>query len=250
MTHAVHFVLVHFGVFNKITWMRLPVGHSHNGADRKFALLKSALESLNGAWTPWDLEAAILQGCKNADGGAKVLWQLRNYNLEAFLSECVDPKVCVSRPPEGRPPEVARGTVLLLRASFPLLPSSPPYLLPFLTPHLTCACALIAMCIHLSPTPLSFAGYKQRFRGYGSKRKTEAGAEEKTEASARLWVYEYYPDNPNLADHGHVRITYKFEIQGQATEQSPEFYPHVLSPSGAHAPECPHHHPLGLPYCP
>eukprot|EP00962_Isochrysis_galbana_P011624 scaffold3270_cov170-Isochrysis_galbana.AAC.1 len=30
--------------------MRLPVGHSHNGVDRKFALLKSVLESLKGAW--------------------------------------------------------------------------------------------------------------------------------------------------------------------------------------------------------
>jgi hypothetical protein len=64
VAHAFHFALVYFGVANKITWMRLPPGHSHNGGDRKFSLIKVSVESQTGAFSLWDLEKAIIEGCK------------------------------------------------------------------------------------------------------------------------------------------------------------------------------------------
>ena len=64
LTHAFHFALVYFGVVNKLTWMRLPVGHSHNGANRKFALVKAAIETASGAPTPWDLEKPMLKAAR------------------------------------------------------------------------------------------------------------------------------------------------------------------------------------------
>lgn len=93
VAHAFHFALIYFGVANKLTWMRLPPGHSHNGGDRKFSLIKKSIQTQNGAFSPWDLEKAIIEGCKRADGGAEMLWQLANYDFESWMSELVDSKV-------------------------------------------------------------------------------------------------------------------------------------------------------------
>jgi len=187
LIHAFHFALVYFGVVNKLTWMRLPVGHSHNGADRKFSLVKAAIKTASGAPTPWDLEKAMLKGCKNSDGGAEVLWQLYNYDLETWLSEFVDKNVSAS----ARLPVVA---IEIIWPSRPAASRAPPS---------GCTgrpCAVNLWCLHT-----------QAFAGYGHRRTT--GEDGVKEESVRVWVYEYHPEIKELDDHGHVRIAYKMNIQ-------------------------------------
>lgn len=71
--HAFHAMLIHYGVFNKITWVRLMAKHSHNFADRANSMIKEQIVpkrggNSQGCLAPWDLDAILKQAMKTQPG--------------------------------------------------------------------------------------------------------------------------------------------------------------------------------------
>ena len=88
VTHIVNWFIIHVGVFNFLWWLRLRAGHSHNEADGWFSLIQTEVLAV-GCNSPLELEARLVDSMKNVAGGCEALWQLSNYNFEAFFRGCV-----------------------------------------------------------------------------------------------------------------------------------------------------------------
>jgi hypothetical protein len=71
-THIFHWCLVHFGVVDKLIWIRLKPHHSHNLSDRANSMLKEVMVPKRGAGlgvkAPWDMEAAVMKALKSQSG--------------------------------------------------------------------------------------------------------------------------------------------------------------------------------------
>lgn len=94
-THAYHTTLIHVGVLDKLTWIRLTAKHSHNLADRMFSLLKEVIApkrggSNQGCSAPWDLDAILQRAMKTQTGRTELAWHLANWNFKSWFEGCID----------------------------------------------------------------------------------------------------------------------------------------------------------------
>ena len=96
ITHAVHTTLIREGVAQKMYWVALEAGHSHNSADKTFNDSKMIFYPRTGTGpgcaSPFEYAASLEEGLKQMNGGCEVLWQLTNYNWEALLKDCISTK--------------------------------------------------------------------------------------------------------------------------------------------------------------
>ena len=92
--HGVHYILVREGVFNDFLWGRLRSGHSHNRCDRHFAEAKTIFYPRSGVGpgcaSPMQYHAALVDGLKQLPGGLEIMWQLANFDFDAFVSSFMD----------------------------------------------------------------------------------------------------------------------------------------------------------------
>lgn len=96
VTFALHAVLVSEGVFDCIDWLRIMAGHSHNEADANH---RRALQVFypnkyigHGCDSPLEFETRLNDGLKNMNGGFEMMWQLANFDFEAWMQGCVSPE--------------------------------------------------------------------------------------------------------------------------------------------------------------
>eukprot|EP00965_Chrysotila_dentata_P054975 1825020-Pleurochrysis_carterae.AAC.2 len=93
VTHGVHYMLVHEGVFQQVDWVRLEPGHSHNAQDQVFSTTRSIFYPRRGCGTgcssPLQFEAMLVNGLEQMSGGIEMLWQLANFDFTTWLQGCV-----------------------------------------------------------------------------------------------------------------------------------------------------------------
>ena len=93
-THGLHYVLIREGTFNSLLWGKLRAGHSHNRADLAFSDVKAIFYPRNGVGpgcaSPLQYHAALVDGLKQMAGGLEIMWQLANFDFDAFVSSFVD----------------------------------------------------------------------------------------------------------------------------------------------------------------
>ena len=71
-THAFNWCLIHFGVINKLIWLRLQPHHSHNIADRANSMVKAVMMPKGGGGagikTPSEMEAVVNKALESQKG--------------------------------------------------------------------------------------------------------------------------------------------------------------------------------------
>ena len=89
VTFALHAMLIREGVLNQLDWVRLRPGHSHNECDSNHRLALGVFYPRKGVGkgceTPFEFEQRLVDGLKGLNGGLEMLWQLANFNFEAWL---------------------------------------------------------------------------------------------------------------------------------------------------------------------
>ena len=96
VTHAFHISLIHYGVLEKLTWIRLMTKHSHNLSDRCNSMIKEVIapskgERAAGCYAPWDLEEKVKTAMRTQHGTVNVAWHMGNYDFDKFFKGCIDP---------------------------------------------------------------------------------------------------------------------------------------------------------------
>ena len=93
-THGLHYVLVREGACNRLLWGRLRTGHSHSWPDLTFAEAKTLFYPRDGVGpgcsSPMEYHAALTDGLKKLPGGMEIMWQLANFEFDAFVSSFMD----------------------------------------------------------------------------------------------------------------------------------------------------------------
>jgi len=83
--------LIHYGVCQKLIWIRLEPKHSHNLADRVHSMVKEIIKPRSGAHSsggcaaPWDLYDTIHQALKTQKGTPQLGWHLVNFDFVQFF---------------------------------------------------------------------------------------------------------------------------------------------------------------------
>ena len=90
VTHCYHWCLIHFGVLQKLTWIRLKAKHSHNLADRVNSMIKETIWPRSGAdrggvQAPWDLEDVVSKALKTQKGWPQLAWQMANMDFKTWF---------------------------------------------------------------------------------------------------------------------------------------------------------------------
>lgn len=71
-THFFHWILIHFGVLDKIIWIRLKPHHSHNLSDRVNSMVKEVMQPKRGAGggckAPWCMEDIVKKALETQPG--------------------------------------------------------------------------------------------------------------------------------------------------------------------------------------
>tara|TARA_B110001452_G_scaffold101705_1_gene84383 strand:+ start:387 stop:3554 length:3168 start_codon:yes stop_codon:yes gene_type:complete len=90
VTHAFHWALVHFGVVQKVTWVRLPPKHSHNYADRVNSMVKEQVwpkrKTGGGCQAPWDFKAIFEKALATQQGPVEMAWHLANNSWDRWFA--------------------------------------------------------------------------------------------------------------------------------------------------------------------
>ena len=94
-THAFHATLVHYGVVNRIVWVRLAAKHSHNFADRANSMLKEQIvpkrgDHQHGCLAPWDLADKLAKAMATQSGRTELTWHLANYDMKEWFKGCIN----------------------------------------------------------------------------------------------------------------------------------------------------------------
>ena len=67
-----HWCLIHFGVLNKLIWLRLSPHHSHNQADRANSMVKEVMVPKRGSGagvkTPSEMETVVKKALESQKG--------------------------------------------------------------------------------------------------------------------------------------------------------------------------------------
>ena len=93
-THGLHYILVREGACNRLLWGKLRTGHSHSYPDLTFAEIKTIFYPRDGVGpgcpSPMEYHAALTDGLKKLPGGLEIVWQLANFDFDAFVSSFMD----------------------------------------------------------------------------------------------------------------------------------------------------------------
>jgi len=97
--HALNWVLVKFGVFDKVIWCRLPLSHSHDFVDRVFSAIEAWLEdnTYDGCFHLFALREFLLKKFASSDSEYKNLdvaidILMANFDFNAWFHGHVDEK--------------------------------------------------------------------------------------------------------------------------------------------------------------
>ena len=87
---AVHWSLIHFGVTQKFWWIELLPKHSHNLADRTFAMYKEQVHpgngdnSHSGCGAPWDAAGHVKRALSTQSGQSQFAFHLANFDFDTW----------------------------------------------------------------------------------------------------------------------------------------------------------------------
>eukprot|EP00965_Chrysotila_dentata_P241385 6204249-Pleurochrysis_carterae.AAC.2 len=88
-THALHCALVHFGVVQKIVWIRLMPKHSHDLADRVNSMVGEKIDPIKGVGgvcdAPWDMEDIIKRAIASQSGHPEMAWHWCNWDWREWI---------------------------------------------------------------------------------------------------------------------------------------------------------------------
>lgn len=84
-------MLIHYGVVNKIVWIRLGPKHSHNLANRANSMVEEDIWPHTGVggecMAPWDYEGVMVERAMKAQlGNLELAWHWANWDFKQYVS--------------------------------------------------------------------------------------------------------------------------------------------------------------------
>lgn len=93
VTFAVHSMLITEGTLDLLDWVRLRPGHSHNEADANHRKVLQAFypkgNNGQGCESPLQFHQRLVDALRTLNGGLEMLWQLSNFDFEAWMKGCM-----------------------------------------------------------------------------------------------------------------------------------------------------------------
>lgn len=97
LMHALNYLLVSFGVFDQVLWVRLPPNHSHDFVDRVFSAIEKWMDDAShaGCFNPWDLRDYLYKRFASESSAYHELRILidilvANFDFVQWLYACMD----------------------------------------------------------------------------------------------------------------------------------------------------------------